>query len=73
MFTAKCASKLLRKLARLSEGANWVFHFIPHIYASVGLALQENTKFLEHFSHCFQALAHKIKMRDFKNSDNSAK
>ena len=36
IFTAKCASKLLGKLARLSKGANWVFHLMPHVYASVG-------------------------------------
>ena len=73
MFTAKCASKLLGKLARLSEGANWVFHLMSHIYASVGFALQENRKFLAQSSHRFQNLAHKIQMRDFKHSDNPAK
>jgi len=39
LFTANCVSTLLGKLARLSEGANWVFHFMSHIYASVGFAL----------------------------------
>ena len=48
------------------------FHLMSHVYASVGFALQENKKFLEHSSHRFQALAHKIQMRDFKHSDNPA-
>ena len=48
------------------------FHLMSPIYASVGFALQENKKFLDCLSHRFQALAHKIQMRDFKNSDNPA-
>ena len=60
-------------MARLSKGANWVFHLMSHIYASVGFALQENKKVLVQSSHPLQALAHKIQVRDFRNSDNLAK
>ncbi len=34
------------KLARLAEGANWVFHLLSHLYSSIAYALAENKKLL---------------------------
>jgi hypothetical protein len=37
---------LAGKLARLGEGAPWVYHLMTHIYASIAHALRMNEKFL---------------------------
>ena len=39
-------SRYLRKLARLAEGANWVFHLLSHLYSSIAYALAENKRLL---------------------------
>jgi hypothetical protein len=43
-------------LGHLAEGANWVFHLLPHLYASIAYALSENKKFLADSSPEFQTL-----------------
>ncbi len=40
------AQKLTGKLARLAEGANWVFHLLSHLYSSIAYALTENKRLL---------------------------
>ena len=32
------------KMARLAEGANWVFHLLSHLYSSIAYALAENKR-----------------------------
>jgi hypothetical protein len=34
-FTVKEAQELTRKLGHLAKGANWVFHLLTHLYASI--------------------------------------
>ena len=34
-FKVSEAQKLTGKLARLAEGANWVFHLLSHLYSSI--------------------------------------
>jgi hypothetical protein len=34
-FTVKEAQELTGKLGHLAEGANWVFHLLTHLYASI--------------------------------------
>jgi hypothetical protein len=41
-FTVKEAQELTGKLGYLAEGANWVFHLLTHLYASIAYALSEN-------------------------------
>jgi hypothetical protein len=41
-FTVQEAQELTGKLDRLAEGANWVFHLLTHLYASIAYALSEN-------------------------------
>ncbi len=36
------AQRLTGKLGHLAEGANWVFHLLTHLYASIVFALSEN-------------------------------
>jgi hypothetical protein len=55
-FTVKEAQELTGKLGHLAEGANWVFHLLTHLYASIAYALSENKRFLEDSSPEFQTL-----------------
>jgi hypothetical protein len=45
-FKVSEAQKLTGKLARLAKGANWVFHFLSHLYSSIAYALSENKRLL---------------------------
>jgi hypothetical protein len=40
------AQNLTGKLARLAEGANWVFHLLSHLYSSIAYTLAENKRLL---------------------------
>ncbi len=55
-FTVKEAQELTGKLGHLAEGANWVFHLLTHLYASISYALSENKRFLEDSFPEFQTL-----------------
>ncbi len=55
-FTVKEAQELTGKLGHLSKGANWVFHLLTHLYASIACALSENKRFLADSSPQFQTL-----------------
>jgi hypothetical protein len=55
-FTVKEAQELTGKLGHLAEGANWVFHLLTHIYASIAYALSQNKRFLAESSPEFQTL-----------------
>jgi hypothetical protein len=52
----KEAQELTGKLEHLAEGANWVFHLLTHLYASIAYALSGNKRFLEDSSPEFQSL-----------------
>jgi hypothetical protein len=45
-----------RKAWTSGKGANWVFHLLTHLYASIAYALSENKRFLEDSSPEFQTL-----------------
>ena len=53
-FKVSEAQKLTGKLARLAEGANWVFHLLSHLYSSIAYALSENKKLLSETSQEFR-------------------
>jgi hypothetical protein len=55
-FMVKEAQELTGKLGHLAEGANWVFHLLTHLYASIAYTLSENKRFLEDSSPEFQSL-----------------
>jgi hypothetical protein len=55
-FTVKEAQELTGKLGHLAEGANWVFHLLTHLYASIAYALSENKRFLADSSPEIQTL-----------------
>jgi hypothetical protein len=45
-FKVSKAQKLTGTLARLAEGANWVFQLPSHLYSSITYALAENKRLL---------------------------
>jgi hypothetical protein len=45
-FKVSEAQKLRGKLARLTKGANWVFHLLSHLYSSIAYASSQNKRFL---------------------------
>ncbi len=53
-FKVSEAQKLTGKLARLAEGANWVFHLLSHLYSSISYALAENKRLLMESSQEFR-------------------
>jgi hypothetical protein len=55
-LTVKEAQELTGKLGHLAEGANWVFHLLTHLYASIAYALSENKQFLANSSPECQTL-----------------
>ena len=61
-FTISNLVKLSGKLARLGEGAPWVFHLMTHIFASVAYALRQNGVFLQNESRSFCKIINEIKM-----------
>jgi hypothetical protein len=64
-FKLSEAQKLTGKLARLAEGASWVFHLISHLYSSIAYALSENKRLLTESSAEFQDIALAIQTNAF--------
>jgi hypothetical protein len=52
-FKVSEVQKLMGKLSRLAEGANWVFHLLSHLYSSIAYALAENKRLLMESSQEF--------------------
>jgi hypothetical protein len=59
------AQKLTGKLARLTEGANWIFHLLYLLYLSIAYALSKNTRLLTESSAEFQDIVLAIQTSAF--------
>jgi hypothetical protein len=55
-FRAGDMQKLVGKIARLGEGAPWIFKLMSHICTSLAFALQNNKTLLKASSHKFRSL-----------------
>ena len=64
-FKVSEAQKLTGKLARLAEGANWVFHLLSHLYSSIARALSDNTSLLLKSSQDFKQIVLGLKTGAF--------
>ena len=53
-FTLHSLVRLAGKLARLGEGAPWVYHLMPQIFSSIAYTLRRNHAFLLRESTSFQ-------------------
>ena len=60
-FTLDALLRLAGRLARLGEGAPWVYHLMPQIYASIAHALRSHESFLLAESPTFINLIKRIK------------
>jgi hypothetical protein len=57
--------KLVEKLARLGEGAPWIFKLMSHLYTSLAYALKSNTELLTKSSSRFRDLVKQILTKNF--------
>jgi hypothetical protein len=64
--------KLVGKLARLGEGAPWIYKLTSHLYTSLAFALKSNAELLEKSSSGFRKFINQIATKNFsgKQSDN---
>jgi hypothetical protein len=59
------AQKLTGKLARLTKGANWVFHLLSYLYLTIAYALSKNKRLLTESSAEFQDIVLAIQTNAF--------
>jgi hypothetical protein len=64
-FKVSEAQKLMRKLARLAEGANWVFHLLSNLYSLISYALSKNKRLLTESSAEFRDIVLAIQTNAF--------
>ena len=71
-FNVSDMQKLVGKLARLGEGAPWIYKLMSHLYTSLAFALKSNTELLSRSSNGFKELVNQIKTKNFsgKQSDH---
>ena len=67
-FTVGDAQKLTGKLGHLAEGANWVFHLLTHLYASIAYVLSENKRLLVDTSPEFRNICLSLQTGNFSCS-----
>ncbi len=65
LFMVKEAQALTGKLGQLTEDANWVFHLLTHLYASIAYALSKNKRFLKDSSSEIQTLIKSLRLDYF--------
>ena len=65
-FKANEMQKLLGKLARLGQGAPWVYKLMSHLYSSTAFALQQNKIFLQSSSTEFKNIVNEIKSKQYR-------
>jgi hypothetical protein len=68
LFRARDMQKLIGKIARLGEGAPWIFKLISHIYTSLAFALQSNKALLGVSWDKFKLLALQIRSKQFSGN-----
>ena len=62
--------KLVGKLARLGEGAPWIYKLMSHLYTSLAFALKRNTELLSRSSNGFKELVNQIKTKNFSGNQS---
>ena len=67
------ASKMVGKLARLTEGAPWARYLLSQLYTSIAFALAQNKLTLEKSSSEFKKLARTISSKNFSPSQKGNK
>jgi hypothetical protein len=65
IFKVNNMQKLIGKLARLGEGALWIYKLMSHLYTSLAFSLKNNKQLLEECSSSFRDLVKQIKRKSF--------
>ena len=66
-FNASEITALTGKIARIGEACKWIYHLLPHLYASIEYALASNKKHYNKFSPSFRQMLQALKTT--KNKD----
>lgn len=69
-FNVSTMHKLVGKIARLGEGAHWIYKLLSHMYTSITFALSKNKQLLNESSKEFKQLVHQIKTKQYKRNVN---
>ena len=69
-FNVSDMQKLVGKLARLGEGAPWIYKLMSHLYTSLAFALKSNTELLNRSSLGFRELVNQIKTKNFSGNQS---
>jgi hypothetical protein len=69
-FNVSDMQKLVGKLARLGEGAPWIYKLMSHLYTSLAFALKSNTELLSRSSNGFKELVNQIKTKNFSGNQS---
>jgi hypothetical protein len=64
-FKVNTMQKLVGKLARLGEGAPWIFKLMSHLYTSLAYALKSNNEILEKSSSGFRDLIKHVLTKNY--------
>ena len=70
-FKIRDMHELIGKVARLGEGAPWIYKLISHLYTSLAFALSQNKMLLEKCSKEFKQIIKQIRTKDFRGSPGS--
>ena len=65
IFKVRDIQKLVGKIARLGEGAPWIFKIMSHVYTSLAFLLKQNELLLRYCSPKFCDIITKIKQKQF--------
>ncbi len=65
IFKVRDIQRLVGKIARLGEGAPWIFKIISHVYTFLAFAFKQNELLLHHCSPEFCEIVTKIKWKQF--------
>ncbi len=68
IFSAANIQKLVGKMARLGEGAPWIYKLISHMYTSLAFALKQNKALLLACSPKFQEIVDRIERKQFSGN-----
>jgi len=65
IFKVADIQKLVGKMARLGEGAPWIYKIMSHIYTSLAFALKQNKELLLTCSPKYREIVESIKRKQF--------
>lgn len=61
IFNVSELQTLVGKIARIAEACRWIFHLLPHLYASISYALDQNKRHFVAHSPSFRKMLSAIK------------